>query len=80
LKPDIRDWKKIDSAWLEGVLATNGIEARIADFTAKPVGTGQIGDCARFQIEYASAPETAPTPSLENFLLKATKAETPGAC
>lgn len=67
MKPDIRDWKKIDSAWLEGVLATNGIEARIADFTAKPVGTGQIGDCARFQIDYASAPETAPTSLVGKF-------------
>ena len=67
MKPDIRDWKKVDSGWLESVLAQNGFETRISDFTAKPVGTGQIGDCARFSINYESAPEGAPTTLVGKF-------------
>lgn len=64
---DIRNWQDIDSAWLEGVLAKNGLETRIADFTAKPVGTGQIGDCARFTLEYSSAPDNAPKSIVGKF-------------
>ncbi len=67
MKPDIRNWKEIDSAWLEGVLQQNQIDAKIADFTAKPVGTGQIGDCARFKINYAQAPDNAPTSLVGKF-------------
>lgn len=67
MRPDIRDWKKIDSVWLESVLAQNGFDVRISDFTAKPVGTGQIGDCARFSIEYASAPANAPRTLVGKF-------------
>lgn len=67
MTPDIRDWKAIDKPWLEAVLKHNAIDARIADFTAKPVGTGQIGDCARFKIEYDSAPENAPRTLVGKF-------------
>ncbi len=65
--PDIRNWQDIDSSWLEDVLRNNGLETKIADFSARPVGTGQIGDCARFEINYASAPDNAPSSLVGKF-------------
>lgn len=67
MTPDIRDWKLVDKAWLEAVLRENSIDAKIADFTAMPVGTGQIGDCARFSITYDSAPASAPQTLVGKF-------------
>lgn len=56
MTPDIREPDAIDAAWLENVLAAGGVDARIQSFTAKKVGTGQIGDCVRFTLDYAGAP------------------------
>ena len=66
-KPDIRNWRDIDAPWLESVLAGKGFETKINSFTAGQVGTGQIGDCARFKIDYASAPDDAPRTLVGKF-------------
>jgi len=67
MTPDIRPPGAIDAPWLEATLAAGGVEARIADFTARKVGTGQIGDCVRFSLSYASAPPHAPRTLVGKF-------------
>lgn len=64
---DIRDWRAIDETWLAAALANKGIDAKISGFTTKPVGTGQIGDCIRFSLDYASAPDNAPKTLVGKF-------------
>ncbi|MDF2900223.1 MAG: hypothetical protein K0Q62_282 [Phenylobacterium sp.] len=51
--PDIRRPEAIDAAWLSRALQSSGLEAEVADFTAAPVGSGQIGDSIRFKLTYA---------------------------
>jgi hypothetical protein len=67
MKPDIREWKDIDADWLTAALQADGIDAKVKSFTAKPVGTGQIGDCARFVLDYASAAPDAPKSIVGKF-------------
>jgi len=52
---------KVDSAWLELQLGKAGLlgQARIADFTWASIGTGQVGDTARFALRY-DRPTAAP--------------------
>ena len=56
MKPDIRQWRTIDESWLSAALAAGGIEAELKGFEASPVGTGQIGDCVRFELDYSNRP------------------------
>ncbi len=65
--PDIRDWRSIDAAWLSAVLAHAGCAARVASFTADPVGTGQIGDCVRFSLRYETGAPDAPASLVGKF-------------
>ncbi|MDX2237671.1 MAG: phosphotransferase [Hyphomonadaceae bacterium] len=67
MTPDIRPPDAIDAAWLDAVLAYAGVEARVDSFTAKKVGTGQIGDCVRFHLSYARASADAPTTLVGKF-------------
>jgi hypothetical protein len=46
--------------WLTRVLRAGGVEAQVRDFTARKVGTGQIGESVRFTLDYADAPSDAP--------------------
>ncbi|MCW1381811.1 ecdysteroid 22-kinase family protein [Novosphingobium sp. KCTC 2891] len=53
----------VDARWLEGKLRAAGAigDARITDLTFVPIGTGQVGDTARFTITYdrpGAGPET----------------------
>ncbi|MGE0044505.1 MAG: phosphotransferase family protein [Hyphomonadaceae bacterium] len=66
-KPDIRAPQDADAAWLSAVLAAGGVDARVESFEAKKVGTGQIGDCVRFTLNYASAPPGAPKTIVGKF-------------
>ncbi len=59
-RPDIREPGDIDAAWLTAVLAEGGVEAEVRSFTARQVGTGQIGDSVRFTLDYARRGEGAP--------------------
>jgi len=65
--PDIRMPGDIDAAWLTAVLARGGVQATVKSFTAKGVGTGQIGDSVRFALEYDGAPEGAPASIVGKF-------------
>ena len=65
--PDIRDWKSIDADWLTAALKSDGIDARVTAFDAGKVGTGQIGDCVRFKLNYAEASPDAPATMVGKF-------------
>lgn len=68
MTPDIRHWNDIDAEWLTAVLQQDGIDARVASFSKQKVGTGQVGDCVRYTLEYAEpTPETAPKTMVGKF-------------
>jgi hypothetical protein len=64
---DIRPPGDVDAAWLTALLAANGIDARLAGFQAKAIGTGQIGDSVRFRLDYAAAAPGAPASLVGKF-------------
>jgi hypothetical protein len=66
-KPDIRRPKDIDARWLTAVLREGGVDADVKDFTAKNVGTGQIGESVRFALEYARDADGAPRSIVGKF-------------
>jgi hypothetical protein len=66
-RPDIRRPQDADAAWLTRVLAAGGVDAEVARFTSKAVGTGQIGDSVRFTLEYARGGDGAPRSLVGKF-------------
>jgi len=65
--PDIRRPGAVDAEWLTRALQHAGVDAVVESFTAKGVGTGQIGDSVRFQLAYARGGEDAPTSLVGKF-------------
>lgn len=65
--PDLRAPQDIDAAWLTGLLQGAGVDAVVESFTAKPVGSGQIGDSVRFALKYARAADGAPASIVGKF-------------
>jgi len=63
-QPDIRRPEAVDADWLTAVLQSGGVEARVRSFTARAVGTGQIGDSVRFALDYAPGADADAPPSL----------------
>lgn len=55
--------EEVDTAWLEERLSEAGVlgDARIIDFGWQSIGTGQVGDTARFELQYRGSTGTAPT-------------------
>ena len=53
--------------WLTAVLRAGGVNAWVANFTAKPVGTGQIGQSVKFSLDYAHAAAGAPASLVGKF-------------
>ena len=78
VKLDVRHWQEIDAEYLTGVLAHNEIKAQIANVTKTPVGTGQIGDCIRFELEYRSNAPGAPDSIVGKFPAEAADSRTAG--
>ncbi len=66
-KPDIRRPKDIDARWLTAVLREGGVDADVKSFTARNVGTGQIGESVRFVLDYARDAEGAPRSLVGKF-------------
>lgn len=64
---DIRRPEAIDAAWLTSALQSAGVDAVVGSFTAKPVGTGQIGDSVRFKLAYDRGGEVAPATLVGKF-------------
>ncbi|MCZ6710777.1 MAG: aminoglycoside phosphotransferase family protein [Gammaproteobacteria bacterium] len=48
----VSDPADVTSAWLTEVLEHGGVHATIADFKATNVGTGQVGQNVRFELDY----------------------------
>lgn len=67
MKPDIRHWRDIDIDYLSSILDMNGLDAQISTFDKKMVGTGQLGDCIRFTLEYQTAAPAAPKTLIGKF-------------
>ncbi|MBV8684138.1 MAG: phosphotransferase [Caulobacteraceae bacterium] len=65
--PDIRPPQAIDAPWLTALMQENGVDAVVERVTARPIGTGQIGDSLRFTIDYAHAPDDAPSSLVGKF-------------
>ena len=65
--PDIRMPGDVTADWLSAVLAQGGINAEVSGFTATPVGTGQIGDSIRFELDYARTDGNAPRSIVGKF-------------
>lgn len=65
--PDIRPPQAIDATWLTALLQERGLDAVVEQVTARPIGTGQIGDSLRFEIDYAHAPAGAPASLVGKF-------------
>lgn len=78
MTPDIRQWRTIDAPWLSAALSAGGVEARVRDFTAARVGTGQIGDCVRFNLDYETAPPGAPASLVGKFPSEAEESRATG--
>ena len=66
-RPDIRRPEAVDARWLTDVLQHGGVDAVVKSFTAKGVGTGQIGDSVRFKLEYARRGDDAPASLVGKF-------------
>lgn len=66
-RPDIRRPKDIDAPWLTAVLREGGVDADVKGFTAKNVGTGQIGESVRFVLDYARGDDGAPRSIVGKF-------------
>lgn len=50
----------VDAAWLTACLRRAGHDVNVASFEQTPIGTGQIGKCLRYRLEYASNRSGAP--------------------
>jgi hypothetical protein len=67
MSADIRAPAAITADWLTAVLRQGGVDAKVRSFTAKKVGTGQIGDSIRFVIDYERADKRAPRSLVGKF-------------
>jgi hypothetical protein len=65
--PDIRAPQDIDAAWLTEVVRAGGVEAKVTGFSARRVGTGQIGDSVRFALDYDREVSGAPASLVGKF-------------
>lgn len=45
--------EEVTGQWLTQQLAAHNIDAQVSSFSAKKIGTGQIGKCFRYQLQYA---------------------------
>lgn len=67
VRPDIRRPGAVDADWLTAVLQQGGVAAVVKGFTARNVGTGQIGDSVRFTLDYARRSGDAPDSLVGKF-------------
>ena len=58
----------IDAGWLTARLRDAGhLHARVQDFTAETIGTGQVGKCIRYQLHLADGSGPAPRTLVAKF-------------
>ena len=56
----------LTAAWLTAAIGAG----TVADFTAERIGTGQMSECYRVQLEYADYAESAPAGGPDSVVLK----------
>lgn len=66
-RPEIRRPGDIDAAWLTAVLQGAGVDAVVAGFETRNVGTGQIGESVRFRLRYQRGGDDAPASLVGKF-------------
>jgi hypothetical protein len=66
-RPDIRRPGAVDADWLTAVLRQGGVDAQVKGFRAANVGTGQIGESVRFEIDYVRSGNDAPASLVGKF-------------
>ncbi|MFN3238453.1 MAG: phosphotransferase [Pseudomonadales bacterium] len=59
--------ESVTPEWLTEQLNNNGIDCVVKDFTQKRIGTGQIGMCFRYDLDFASNPGDAPASLVGKF-------------
>ena len=60
----------ISPEWFNQCFERCGIDATVSGFDAERVGTGQIGKCIRYTLQYESAGEDAPVSLVGKFLVR----------
>lgn len=58
---------QVDASWLTACLRRAGHDVNVSSFRQSPIGTGQIGKCLRYELEYASNRSGAPTTLVGKF-------------
>ncbi|MBS0278469.1 MAG: phosphotransferase [Proteobacteria bacterium] len=69
----------VTPSWLTAVLAHAGYSARVTDFAAQRVGTGQIGDSVRFTLAFDGGANGAPQTLVGKFPSHADASRATGA-
>jgi aminoglycoside phosphotransferase (APT) family kinase protein len=59
--------EQADAAWVEALLADAGYRVAIASLSVERIGTGQLGDTARFRLTYAPGSDPAPATLIGKF-------------
>ncbi|MBL8649519.1 MAG: phosphotransferase [Sphingopyxis sp.] len=59
--------EQVDAAWIEGLLAAAGYRVAVASLDVARIGTGQLGDTARFRLSYAPGSDPAPATLIGKF-------------
>ncbi len=59
--------EQVDAAWIEALLAKAGMRVAIASLDVQRIGTGQLGDTARFRLTYAPDSDPAPATLIGKF-------------
>lgn len=57
----------VDAAWIESMLAEAGHDVRIASLAVERIGTGQLGDTARFRLIYEAGSDRLPATLIGKF-------------
>ncbi len=59
--------EEVDTAWIEALLAESGRRVVITSLAVERIGTGQLGDTARFRLTYAPGSDPAPVTLIGKF-------------
>lgn len=78
MKPDIRNWKYIDPDYLSLIFEMNGIDGRVDQIETSLVGTGQLGDCVRFDLAYQTTKHNGPATLVGKFPAEAAQSRQAG--
>jgi len=57
----------VDAEWMSRILQCAGVDAEVSGVEARPVGTGQIGECVRLRLNYRGEAPQAPRSLIGKF-------------